>query len=147
MAAPPLWKYGARDANPRRIGPLNLPIIDTIATDHPAAYVGNLEWLTYWGQQIAARCAHDSEDRQSRDVQGRRTVRPGIADADVQRRLNRMIAGARRIVAGSAGPREDGLTGGVVYPRHSGDVDLGEVEDILPACDRLARRGDMVVPS
>ena len=23
---PPLWKYGARDANPRRIGPLNLPI-------------------------------------------------------------------------------------------------------------------------
>jgi hypothetical protein len=22
VAAPPLWKYGARDANPRRVGPL-----------------------------------------------------------------------------------------------------------------------------
>ena len=26
VAAEPLWKYGARDASPRRIGPFSLPI-------------------------------------------------------------------------------------------------------------------------
>ena len=61
-----------------------------------------------------------------------------------------MIAGARRIVAGGAGPvevfrRSDQRI--VVYARHFGDVDNGLIEHLFSARDCRARLVDRTVPS
>ena len=74
-----------------------------------------------------------------------------IGQADVQRRLDRMIAGVRRVVARRARPRErighrDAIRKGlVVQTGDAGDHDRFRVEDLLAAGDRAARSTDVAV--
>jgi len=42
VCALPLWKYGARAAKPRRIGPLNFADVGEFAGDHRASRVCGL---------------------------------------------------------------------------------------------------------
>ena len=62
---------------------------------------------------------------------------PGIGDAYVQWRLDRMVPDLGRIVAGGAGACDTLLVECVIQPRDSGDVDVGGIEQLLAASDRL----------
>jgi hypothetical protein len=79
---------------------LGLADIGAVAADHRAADVGDLKGLA--GQRPGG--AQHREYWQPGDVEYRRGERAGIGNPDIQGRLDRMIAGIRRVVAGPAEP-------------------------------------------
>src|SRR4029077_19877755 len=69
-------------------GSFDFPDIGAFAGDHGTADIGDLEVPA--GQWAGG--ALNPEYRQSRDIEARRAQRPGIGDADVERRLHRVVA-------------------------------------------------------
>ena len=63
---------------------------------------------------------------------------PGIGDANIKWRFDRMIAHIRRVVTGAAEPINDRLVEHVIEARHAPDFDLRGVEHLLAARDRQA---------
>ena len=76
--------------------------------------------------------ARQREDRQSRNVEDRRLLAPASANADVERRLDRMVADVGRVVAGAAESRNARDVEIVVEARNSGDVDVGVLNTSSP---------------
>jgi hypothetical protein len=81
-----------------------------------------------------------SENWQPRNVEGRRGVGSRIGDADIQRRLDRMISDVGRVMAGATKSGNAGDLENVVEAPNSGDVDFCRVEDLLTARNRLAKQ-------
>ena len=115
--------------------------IGAISADHGAANIGHLKSLS----RQRPGGAPEREDRQPRDVQGRRALLSGICDTDVQRRLNRMVAGTGRIMAGAAESGNTRQVEQIIQPIHPGDIDRNAVEDLLTAGDGAARRNGTVL--
>ena len=77
-----------------------------LAGDHGAAWVGHFVDLS--GERAFREIAGQREHRQPGNVEHRRLLVAGIGNANVERRLDRMVADIRRVVAGAAECRQCG---------------------------------------
>src|SRR5262249_43612613 len=113
---------------------LDLADVGTLAGNESTARIGHHKGLPRMWTAVALQ----GENRQSRNIEGRGTVGTGIGDADVQRRLDRMIAHIGRVVAGAAESRNNRPVERVIEAADARDVDLGGVEHLLTARHRQA---------
>src|SRR5260370_5251519 len=119
---------------PAQDGSLDLADVGALAGNQCTARIGHHKSLPRMWTLIALQ----GEDRQSRNIERRRTVGAGIGDADVQGRLDGMIAHVGRVVAGAAEPRDARQVEDIIETSDPGDVDLRGVEHFLAARHRHA---------
>src|SRR5262249_12897974 len=100
-----IMEVGRPRGEPTEDGSFDLADVSTLAGNHRAAWICDHECLS--GKRAFG--AFQREHRQSGDVKRRRLVGSGIGDADVQRRLDRMIADIRCVMAGATEPSYRGL--------------------------------------
>ncbi len=105
-----------------------------LAADHGAAGIGYFVDLS--GER--AGFAGNREDRQTSNVEDWWCFFAGIRNANVERRLDRMVADVRRVVA-SAAEAGNGLDIEIIVESgDTGDVDFGVVEQFFTAGHRAA---------
>ena len=91
-------EVGRPGSEPTQDWSFDLADIGAIAGNHRAAWVGDYENLT----RKRPTGAPQGEDRQSGNVEGRRLIVPGVRNADVQWRFDRMVTNIGCVVARTA---------------------------------------------
>src|SRR5277367_5945676 len=100
--------------------------IHAVAADQCSTRISHVEDLACQ----RSRVTFQSEDRQTTYVEG---GRERVGDADIQRRLNRMIANVGSVVAGAAKAWNVRYPGDIVETRNVLDSDGACVEELLAA--------------
>jgi hypothetical protein len=114
--------------------PFDFADIGAFAADHGATNIGDLKRLP----SQRAGGAPQREYRQSRDMQSRWALHPGVGNTDIERRLDGMVTGVGRIVTRAAEPADTGPVEHVVRSVYAGDIDRSAVEELLAARDGAA---------
>src|SRR5579872_4627131 len=117
---------------PTQNGALDLADIGALSGDQRASRVGDLEYLA--GERPLR--AGQGEHGQSGDVERWRAFCACIGDADIERRLDGMIADIGRVVASAAESRKVFDPKRIVDARNARNVDVRRVEHLLAARNR-----------
>src|SRR5215467_3224761 len=129
-------EVGCPCRQPSQNGPFDLADVGAIARNQCTPRIGDHKSLA----RERTGAALEREDRQSGDVEGWRLVWASIGNADIQRRLHRMIADIGCVMTGPTEPRNVRRVEHVVETCNTRNIDFGLVEQAFAAGDRPATR-------